>query len=148
MIYGSFTPPGFDEDRYDEADRAPLTPEQVAVMNEVWPQYAKPNTARVGVHENDPARPLGTMATADLRKWRQKAHAAVAPIWENGWMHRKKVYQRLSDALGYEIHIGESDAEQCQAIIDTAERLLVELESDPYEKNSWADGHPMDYGNK
>lgn len=42
MIYGSFTPPGFDEDRYDEADCEPLTAEQVAAMNEVWPQYAQP----------------------------------------------------------------------------------------------------------
>lgn len=43
MIYGNYTPPGFDEDRYfDESDRAPLTAEQIAAMNEVWPQYAKP----------------------------------------------------------------------------------------------------------
>lgn len=42
MIYGSFTPPGFDEDRYDEADCEPLTAEQIAAMNEVWPQYAQP----------------------------------------------------------------------------------------------------------
>lgn len=43
MTYGSFTPPGFDEDRYfDESDREPLTAEQVAAMNEVWPQYAQP----------------------------------------------------------------------------------------------------------
>lgn len=184
MTYGSFTPPGFDEDRYDESDRAPLTDEQVAAMNEVWPQYAKPNTAsvvcpycnnparfvdnaeiygkrygtsymaywckpcdaRVGVHENDPARPLGTMANAELRQWRQKAHAAIDPIWKDGWMRRKKVYQCLSDAFGYEVHIGESDSAQCQVIIDTAERLLMELKSDPYEKNSWADGHPMNYG--
>lgn len=41
MIYGSFTPPGFTGDDHDEADREPLTPEQIAAMNEVWPQFAE-----------------------------------------------------------------------------------------------------------
>lgn len=44
MSYGNFTPPGFDEDRYDESDRPPLTAEQVAAMNEAWPQFAEAKT--------------------------------------------------------------------------------------------------------
>ena len=47
MTYGSFTPPGFTGDDYDESDRPPLTAEQVAAMNEVWPQYATPQPEAV-----------------------------------------------------------------------------------------------------
>lgn len=91
----------------------------------VW--LCRPCNAYVGVHQNNPARPLGTMANKELRAWRQKAHAAIDPLWESGLMKRKAVYARLSEMMGYEVHVGESNAKQCAAIIEAAKQIETEL---------------------
>lgn len=74
--------------------------------------------AYVGVHQNDPDRPLGTMADRELRKWRIKAHAVIDPMWQNKLKTRKEVYLMLQNAFGKEIHIGEADINTCKAIIE------------------------------
>lgn len=79
----------------------------------------RPCDARVGCHENT-MRPLGTMANAELRKWRMKAHDAIDPLYKSGRMTRGELYQKLSIALGKEVHVGESDIEQCQFVIAIA----------------------------
>ena len=78
----------------------------------------RPCDARVGVHNNDPEHPLGTMATKELRIWRMKAHSAIDPLWQDGPYYRKDIYRSLEKIFGREIHIGESDIETCQKIIE------------------------------
>lgn len=80
--------------------------------------WCKDCDSYVGCHENT-KRPLGTMANAELREWRMKTHAAIDPLWKEGKMTRKQVYSFLSQSLGREIHVGESDIEMCQKIIST-----------------------------
>ncbi|MBT7339193.1 MAG: hypothetical protein HN802_05845 [Candidatus Jacksonbacteria bacterium] len=75
--------------------------------------------AYVGCHQNT-KRALGTMANKELRGWRMKAHASIDPIWRNGHAHRKKVYKDMKRHFGREIHIGESNIEQCKDIIKWA----------------------------
>lgn len=77
----------------------------------------KPCNAYVGCHNNT-RKPLGTMANAETRQWRQRAHAVVDPLWKTGTMKRKAVYAMLARAFGKEIHIGESDIKQCKKIIE------------------------------
>lgn len=84
--------------------------------------YCKPCNAYVGCHQNT-RQPLGTMANAQLRKARMKAHAAVDPLWKLGPFSRGKVYAILSDMFGRSIHIGEADLELCNEIIQSAEKL-------------------------
>lgn len=72
--------------------------------------------ARVGCHHNT-QKPLGTMANAELREWRMKAHAHVDPLWRSKQMSRSAVYKMLRKAFGKEVHIGESDVEMCQRIL-------------------------------
>jgi len=74
--------------------------------------------ARVGVHKNNPDKPLGIMANKELRQWRVKAHAAIDPLWKTGDNKRKEVYQALNSIFDKEVHIGESDIEMCQKIIE------------------------------
>ena len=74
--------------------------------------------ARVGVHENDPDRPLGTMANKDLRIWRIRAHEAIDHLWKSGKIKRRDVYQSLNAYFKRDIHIGESDIRTCQQIIE------------------------------
>lgn len=79
--------------------------------------------AYVGCHGNT-KRPLGTMANAAMREARMKAHKAVDPYWKKGSLKRYHVYGRLSRALGREVHMGESNPEQCEEIIKVAADIL------------------------
>lgn len=90
--------------------------------------WCRPCNAMVGVHENDPNRPLGTMANKELRGWRMKAHAAIDPIWKERALSRKSVYRWLNEEFGREIHVGESGIETCKEIIEAAKRMNAELD--------------------
>lgn len=81
--------------------------------------WCPPCDAYVGCHENS-KRPKGTMANAETRLWRQRAHDAFDPLWKSGRMTRDAAYRLLTQRLGRaeQVHIGESDAETCKAIIE------------------------------
>jgi uncharacterized protein YlaI len=87
--------------------------------------WCKTCDTRVGVHQNDPNRPLGTMAGPELRKWRKKAHDAFDKLWcVPGLNHRQArtfAYQEMSEEFGREMHIGEADIETCKEIIEYCE---------------------------
>ena len=74
--------------------------------------------AHVGCHPGGSGcRPLGSLANAELRRLRQKAHAAFDPIWKSAGLSRNEAYQWLGGALGIkknDCHIGSFNADQCQ----------------------------------
>lgn len=76
--------------------------------------------AYVGLHPFT-GIPLGTLATAPIRKARSEAKAAFQPLWQSGRMSRSDAYAWLAGALGIakveECHIGWFDVEQCQAVV-------------------------------
>lgn len=74
--------------------------------------------AYVGCHNNTRV-PLGTMANAELRGWRIKVHDMIDPLWQSKKYRRGTVYARLKDAMGKEIHVGESDIETCKELLKT-----------------------------
>lgn len=79
--------------------------------------YCKPCNAYVGCHNNS-RTPLGTIANAELRELRKKAHAEFDPIWRNrSQKNRGKLYAEISRHFGKDIHIGESDVEMCKKIL-------------------------------
>lgn len=86
--------------------------------------WCKPCDAYVGCHQNTIV-PLGIMANAELRKWRMKAHNRIDPIWKNGDLTRKEVYQFLKEHFGREIHIAGSDIETCKRIVAINKIYLV-----------------------
>lgn len=78
--------------------------------------YCKGCDTYVGCHNNT-RKPLGTMATCELREYRKKVHAKIDPLW-NGDKHlRRNLYAYLSKVLGYQYHTGESDIETCKKIL-------------------------------
>ncbi len=86
--------------------------------------WCKECDAYVGCHQNS-QQPLGTMANKHLRTLRRKAHAHVDPLWKDGHMTRKEMYASLKKIFGYEVHIGASGIELCQAILKiTHEEIL------------------------
>lgn len=71
----------------------------------------------VGCHNNTRA-PLGTMISKEHCKYRKAVHNKIDPIWREGILTRKEVYQKISKQLGYTYHTGEADIETCKKVLE------------------------------
>lgn len=60
----------------------------------------------VGCHHKtkDRTRPLGVIPTKQLKDARMKIHALIDPLWQSGAISRKKLYEELTEALGWRYH--------------------------------------------
>ena len=81
----------------------------------------RPCDAYVGVHDGTDI-PLGRLANRDLRRWRNRAHAAFDPLWQQGRYRRRRndAYAWLAGKMGLtkeETHIAMFDVEQCKQVI-------------------------------
>jgi hypothetical protein len=79
-----------------------------------------PCGAWVGCHHGKRV-PLGRLANAELRRWKQNAHAVFDPLWKSRTMSRKDAYRWLSETLGIpfkETHIGMFDVETCKRVVE------------------------------
>ena len=65
----------------------------------------RPCDAFVGCHNNTKEPKGYVLANKELRAWRRKAHAFIDPIWQSGKLARGQVYDRLKNAIGYEVHV-------------------------------------------
>lgn len=71
--------------------------------------------AFVGTHNktHDHLKPLGSLATKDVKRWRLLIHQMLDPLWREGHITREHAYARISKALGHTYHTGEIyDVEQ------------------------------------
>jgi hypothetical protein len=80
--------------------------------------------AHVGCHDagknGDGTVPLGRLANAELRRWKQRAHAAFDPLWKARHMSRRAAYAWLADQLGISVancHVGMFDVDACKAVV-------------------------------
>lgn len=82
----------------------------------------------VGCHKDSAdAKPLGTMANAELRKLRKRIHAMFDPLWKpgpeakfKGRKARLEAYWWITDALGItgtQFHTAHADAGQCRSAL-------------------------------
>lgn len=84
-----------------------------------------PCDARVGCHPGTD-KPLGRLADAELRRWKNIAHAAFDPRWRalvgpSNPKHRARngLYERLAELLGIpreDCHIGMMDVAMCRRV--------------------------------
>jgi hypothetical protein len=84
----------------------------------------QPCGAWVGCHK-DTNKPLGRLADAELRQWKQRAHRAFDPIWKNKSKRRPNAYKWLAKELNIEpqdCHIGMFDVDQCKQVVDVCAR--------------------------
>jgi len=72
--------------------------------------------AYVGCHRDDPGKPSnrakGTLANAELREWRKRAHKVFDLPWKDGGAKRRDMYEWLAKVMGMtadECHIGLFD---------------------------------------
>lgn len=99
----------------------------------------RPCSAYVGVHRGTD-KPLGTLANAELRSWRKRAHEAFDPLWKRKLMIRRAQrgpeyrqfwarnagYHWLSSELGIprdQCHIGLMNVEMCKRVIEICENV-------------------------
>lgn len=97
----------------------------------VW--LCSPCGAYVGCHKGT-TNALGGLANAELREWKQKAHAAFDPLWQakirrDGCSKshaRKAGYRWLSEQLGIPpklTHIGYMSVEECRRVVEVCEAI-------------------------
>lgn len=76
----------------------------------------------VGCHKGT-FRPLGCIATPELKRARMSLHAYMDPLWRSGRIKRQKLYGIISRSLGYEYHTANTksheEIEQVRRIIQT-----------------------------
>lgn len=73
----------------------------------------------VGCHAGT-THPLGTPATAELRRARAIAHRWFDSLWKEGHVQRKDAYKMLAEYLGIErkqCHIGQFDYDTCHRVL-------------------------------
>lgn len=83
--------------------------------------------AYVGVHRGT-KRPLGTLADANLRHKRIRAHKLFDLIWKNGLMTRKEAYRWMEyfmDIPKDTGHIANFSEYRCEILMDKCRQTLV-----------------------
>lgn len=81
---------------------------------------------RHGAHPD--GAPMGTPATADVKRARIEAHRLFDRLWQSKKMKRTAAYAWLSQAMGLpseQAHIGRFDREQCARVIALVEEKLA-----------------------
>lgn len=81
--------------------------------------------AYVGVHKGT-SKPLGRLANAELREWKNRAHRAFDVLWKTKRFTRSQAYHLASDILGKpfsETHIGMFDVQDCKDLVAALSKL-------------------------
>ena len=69
--------------------------------------YVCPNCLNyIGTHR-DTGEPLGTIPTPELRECRKELHTLLDPLWKYTKFDRSKVYEMVSEEIGYTFHIAQ-----------------------------------------
>lgn len=98
-----------------------------------WFWQCEPCGAFVGCHKKeggngDGTKPLGRLATPELRRAKMAAHEAFDGLWRSGRLKRGDAYGALARELGIAIqncHIGMFDLERCRAVPDAVARIAA-----------------------
>lgn len=59
----------------------------------------------VGCHKDGSGkRPMGCIATKEIKDARMKIHALLDPLWKHKRIKRQKLYERISKIIGWNYH--------------------------------------------
>ena len=82
----------------------------------------------VGTHKDGSERPLGCIASAELKKARIMVHNRMDKLWKSGRIKRGKLYSIISKEIGYDYHSGETrEVKECYRVLDIIDRIEVKL---------------------
>lgn len=86
--------------------------------------------AFVGTHHktSSPTKPLGVLATKELKRIRMAIHAILDPLWKSGKVSRAKIYATISEKLGKSYHTGElRSLEEGRRVYEIAKELKAAI---------------------
>lgn len=91
--------------------------------NSYW--YCPHCGASVGVHDDNPSRPMGVMAQRTTRRYRKIAHEAFDRLWQDGHMSRNAAYSWLARQLGVErANISSLTLDQLKSVVVVCSKYL------------------------
>lgn len=94
--------------------------------------------AFVGCHKgrvDDCIRPLGFLATPEVKKWRKIIHGILDPLWHTRRIPRGKAYAYISHRLGRTYHTAEIySVEEAKQIYEIVKTLKDRLDPGPWNK--------------
>lgn len=93
--------------------------------------------AFVGTHRKtkDHLRPLGSLATKEVKLWRMRIHQVLDPLWRSGKIERTHAYARITQALGHPFHAGEIyDTEEGEFVYNLVMQMKKELDPSPWNR--------------
>ncbi len=92
--------------------------------------------AFVGVHKNDYRnRPLGFLATPEVKVWRKNIHAILDPLWSTKKITRSQAYAYISNRLGRTFHAAEIySVEEGKKVYAIAKGLKDKLDPGPWNR--------------
>jgi hypothetical protein len=74
----------------------------------------------VGTHKGTD-RPLGVIASSEIKKERMKIHDIIDPLWKTRKIPRKEIYRQISSILGYDYHTANlKTVEDCRKVYSIA----------------------------
>lgn len=76
----------------------------------------------VGTHPD--GRPLGSIVDQATKNLRMEVHALIDPLWRHGKWSRKRVYKKLSAAIGKTYHTGDMNAKDCEKLLEMIPKLF------------------------
>ncbi len=83
----------------------------------------------------DPMRPLGFLATPEIKTWRRKIHEMLDPLWKQKRIKRGKAYAYIAHRLGRTYHTAEIySVEDGMKIFEIVRGLKEELDPGPWNK--------------
>ncbi len=81
----------------------------------------------VGVHKNS-NKPLGIIATHEIKKARSHIHKILDPIWRKGVMTRSKVYKKISKEIGKDYHTANiRSIEEARCVYRIIQKIRKEI---------------------
>lgn len=83
----------------------------------------------VGCHYKsaEPTKPLGCIATPEIKKARIEVHALIDPLWKSGAFKRNKLYGLISEQLGWKYHTANiRSLEEANKVIKIAKTISEE----------------------
>jgi hypothetical protein len=91
--------------------------------------------AFVGTHHktNDRLKPLGFLATPEVKRWRMIIHKILDPLWREKKIKRGKAYAHISNKIGRTYHTGEIySVEDGRHIYQIVKALKQRLDPGPW----------------
>lgn len=90
--------------------------------------------ASVGCHKGT-TKPLGFLATPEVKKWRKIIHGILDPLWHTRRIPRGKAYAYISHRLGRTYHTAEIySVEEAKQIYEIVKTLKDRLDPGPWNK--------------